>query len=492
MPEDRDQLFEQALARHLRAGGAGESMCLDPEILAAYHERTLSPEEVASAKSHIVSCARCQRVLAQLETTETLDKLYDTEQVDVPVLAALDATVEPHPQPVSLESRSPATFPGSSKVVALSLKKYFSARWAAPAGAIAAGLLIWISVRESRINIKPAAPAPTAEVVRNYEQAVPQGDAENLKDLAPLKELEKQKSEPASPGKLNEARKLPSVLSAPGLRDEKKDSGAASLFVPEEKSERNRQYSRKSQSAPRPGPSAAAAQAQTTDSIQRSDPRIAGRVTEQVEVAANATGDDAARADLDKAEPQKVQPAPARKSVVTGAAAQPAAPPPPPSPSGAAGGRMQSAEAFAQGEVITSADAARQATYNRAVSKVAFDIRIAAPGGKKIWSVGPQGQILYSKDSGLTWLPQFSGVPVNLSGGSAPSDQICWLVGAAGTILRTTDSGNHWQVIRSPISGDLGGVHAVDAKHASIWDASNRLSYETSDGGASWKQSTNE
>jgi photosystem II stability/assembly factor-like uncharacterized protein len=153
---------------------------------------------------------------------------------------------------------------------------------------------------------------------------------------------------------------------------------------------------------------------------------------------------------------------------------------------------MQSAEAFAQGEVITSADAARQATYNRAVSKVAFDIRIAAPGGKKIWSVGPQGQILYSKDSGLTWLPQFSGVPVNLSGGSAPSDQVCWLVGAAGTILRSTDSGNHWQVIRSPISGDLGGVHAVDAKHASIWDASNRLSYETSDGGASWKQSTNE
>jgi len=130
--------------------------------------------------------------------------------------------------------------------------------------------------------------------------------------------------------------------------------------------------------------------------------------------------------------------------------------------------------------------------YNKAVSKVGLDIRIAAPGGKKIWSVGPNGQILHSKDSGRTWLPQFSGVAVNLSAGAAPSDQVCWLVGAAGTVLRTTDGGEHWQTLRTPISGDLGGLHASDAKHASIWDAPHRQSYETSDGGATWKQTANE
>jgi len=490
MPEDRDQLFEQALARHLRAGGAAESVCLDPEMLAAYHERTLSPEEVASVKSHIVSCALCQDVLAQLEATETLDEEHDTEPADVPARAAAGVSVQVHPQSVSFESKSSAPRETSSKVVAIPPKKYFSLRWVAPAGAIAAGLLIWISFREARIDIKPSAPA--TQVAENFQQAVPRSNAENLKDLAPLKELEKRKSEPAYSEKLNETRKLPSVVLSPGMRDEKKDTGVARLPLPEEKSERAREYSRKSQIAPRPGPSAAAAQAQATDSIQRSDLVIAGRVKEQVEVTANAPALVQAPADLDKAEAQKVPPVPAAKSAVTGAAAQPAAPPPPAAPSGAAGGQVQSAGVFAQTEVVTSADVARQATYNHAVSKVAFDIRIAAPGGKRIWSVGPSGQILHSKDSGLTWLPQFSGVPANLSGGSAPSDKVCWLIGAAGTVLRTTDSGNHWQVIRSPISGDLGGVHASDAKHASIWDASNRLSYETSDGGATWKQSANE
>ncbi|HEU0370293.1 MAG TPA: YCF48-related protein, partial [Candidatus Acidoferrum sp.] len=88
--------------------------------------------------------------------------------------------------------------------------------------------------------------------------------------------------------------------------------------------------------------------------------------------------------------------------------------------------------------------------------------------------------------------PQFSGVSAALSSGSAPSGKVCWIAGAAGTLLRTTDGGNHWEVLHTPISGDLGGVHAADAKRASIWDAPNRLSYETSDGGATWKQTADD
>jgi photosystem II stability/assembly factor-like uncharacterized protein len=121
-----------------------------------------------------------------------------------------------------------------------------------------------------------------------------------------------------------------------------------------------------------------------------------------------------------------------------------------------------------------------------------LDIRISSPGGKKIWRVGPNGQILYSKDHGQSWLLQTSGVSANLTAGSAPSEKVCWIVGAAGTLLRTTDGGDHWQTITAPITGDLGGVHAADARHASIWDAPNHLGYETSDGGATWKPSANE
>jgi hypothetical protein len=66
--EDREQSFEQALARNLgdnapTAGGT-RRVCADAETLAAYHERLLAPEEMTFWKEHIASCSRCQQILA--------------------------------------------------------------------------------------------------------------------------------------------------------------------------------------------------------------------------------------------------------------------------------------------------------------------------------------------------------------------------------------------------------------------------------------------
>jgi len=469
MPEDRDQLFEQALARHLREEGDGAALCLDPETLAAYYECTLSPEEVSSAKSHIVSCARCQEILAHLETTQEVNESRDLAEHSPELIAGLNAS-----QVASVRDR---TFPlrasvateraSTKKIIAIPPKKYFSLRWAAPAGAIAAGLLIWIGVRESRLAIKPSAPA--AQVAGARQQPLPSSDAEERKESDSASGLKTKKSDQAASA--GRAPAAPEVA----LRDEQKD------FAVDQKLEAREKPAGPPARLPRlsrSGPSAAAGQAQATDSIQRGDRVLVDGAAQTVEVVP-------APADLERAQ---VQPAPAAKSAITGASAPPPAPPPP--SAGAAG--VQVAGALAENEVITRAEVSKQAMYNKAVSKVGLDIRIAAPGGKKIWSVGPNGQILHSKDSGRTWLPQFSGVAVNLSAGAAPSDQVCWLVGAAGTVLRTTDGGEHWQTLRTPISGDLGGLHASDAKHASIWDAPHRQSYETSDGGATWKQTANE
>ena len=75
--DDREQEFERALARHLRdAQGA----CPDAEILAAYHERTLSLEEMAKWKEHIAACERCQEALALVEQTEAVDSEEWKEQ----------------------------------------------------------------------------------------------------------------------------------------------------------------------------------------------------------------------------------------------------------------------------------------------------------------------------------------------------------------------------------------------------------------------------
>src|SRR6267378_8450676 len=79
--EERDRVFEKALAQRLRsdAAAAAESACLDAEVLAAYHERQLSSEEMSAAKDHLVSCARCQETLAQLEATQDVNVLQNRE-----------------------------------------------------------------------------------------------------------------------------------------------------------------------------------------------------------------------------------------------------------------------------------------------------------------------------------------------------------------------------------------------------------------------------
>lgn len=115
---------------------------------------------------------------------------------------------------------------------------------------------------------------------------------------------------------------------------------------------------------------------------------------------------------------------------------------------------------------------------------------ILTPDNKVFWRLQPPGTLRLTTDGGRTFKPLDTGANSNLTAGFAPSSRVCWLAGKAGTLLLTTDRGGHWTRISTPITGDLGGVHAAGARHASIWDAANRISYETSDGGATWKQTS--
>jgi hypothetical protein len=84
-PDPRDRNFDKALARHFRPGAPSDESvnlppelglqaddCPDAETLAAYHERSLVPSEMNSWKEHIVGCAHCQMVLAELEATDNI------------------------------------------------------------------------------------------------------------------------------------------------------------------------------------------------------------------------------------------------------------------------------------------------------------------------------------------------------------------------------------------------------------------------------------
>jgi hypothetical protein len=86
--EDRERKFEQALARHLRAeAGAGADTdgsavaCPDAEVLAAFHERMLSSEEMNAVKEHVSGCSRCQEVLVHLESTDSVELQGEEEKI---------------------------------------------------------------------------------------------------------------------------------------------------------------------------------------------------------------------------------------------------------------------------------------------------------------------------------------------------------------------------------------------------------------------------
>src|SRR5437879_8700620 len=112
-PEERDRSFDKALARHLRsavdagqaAGMAGElgsqsGACPDPETLAAYHERSLLPEQLNSLKEHLVGCANCQTVLAHLESSDEIPlQAAEEDQVFAKTASApvISASRQSHP-----------------------------------------------------------------------------------------------------------------------------------------------------------------------------------------------------------------------------------------------------------------------------------------------------------------------------------------------------------------------------------------------------------
>ena len=474
--EDRDRLFEKALAQQLRQEAAyGAAACLDPETLAAYHERLLSAEEMSMAKNHLVRCARCQEILAQLEATQEVVDLEDQRKVPVSIEAkdgALrDAIAE---VPDLLGSRAAAPAAAKGKVVQLATKRSAVLRWAAPVGAIAAALLLWVGVSEFR----------TQHGFSEQAKQVAESRSENGR---------RQESEPASPS--FEPQKNQAVA-----RDELKEQAAASP-----------RSTRKSPSEEPGSASALNAPLGAESKTEKKSPAAPHAITRELADAAKpssgfAVGSGEAPS-IEKSKEEEVAQAKsdgveafesrrdtldADKKLQAAGALSGAAAAPPPAPSAKA---KQSA---AESVEVSSANVLSKDANDRAYSTVALagglatPFSVEAPGGRSVWRFGDQGAIFHSKNSGKAWESQISGVTRKLVAGSAPSEKVCWIAGANGTLLRTTNGGKHWQLVITPISGDLGGVQATDANHASIWDAPNRASYQTADGGVTWQRTANQ
>src|SRR6266851_36912 len=493
--EDRDRLFERALARHLRdhSGGA-DPACLDAEMLAAYYEGALSEEEMSSAKNHLVSCPRCREIAAQLAATQTVSELRNQEDESTirgAVSTPKNSEVYGDAARASKATRAPRET--ESRVAHFPTKKKWLLRWAAPAAAIAAGILLYVGARDFAWQ-KTKRAEPATQIAENREdharvrdsyaapaepQTAPQATPKQKDDDLAARVSRQQTPKPAPGVLLDELESLSSKAEPPkDSKEEKKSAPSMKLATPTIGGNANTLQSG--------GRISAIEQSKNLAKTKRSD-------------AADKSGvAGSPRNERDAEQRQSLQ-AQASGAATGAPAAAPSSPAPSPAPPASASRQITVTAAAPQAATetveVTSAPKKKEADLP-VMSRNEMSILGLAPSGmtaqngNSIWRFGEHGAIAHSSDGGKTWQPQVAAVAATLASGSAPAKNICWIAGAAGTLLRTTDGGKHWQLIVTPIAGDLGGVLASDGKHANIWDAAHRETFQTSNGGKTWEKKT--
>ena len=450
MPQDdRDRKFEKALGAHLRAA------CPDAEILASYHERSLSPDEMILWKKHISGCGACQEVLSGLEASEHV-VLEDEQKKNLATFGQrTETTRKIRNEPMEETALFPAV-PAEPAQRAMP-RRMAAWRWAAPAGAIAAGLLVFAVVTELHhqkpVSLPPTqiaenhlpAGEPAAEVKTADSSISPKMKASNQEVTTSKEEAKPEPASPTANGKLPSAEAVPGTENAEGMRKSALDS------------ERNEIANDKLQ-----------------EKIELKDQEMRKKAA-----AGFANGPSPQSAQQQMANQQRQAPA---------AVSAPAAPPPAPQSAEARDEKSRGAGAVAgaaSSSQVQEVAPSRPAEFLRA-SSAAPPSFVSSPGHDALWRVGANGMILYSSDDAAHWESQSSGVAAELTTGSAPSAKVCWVVGKPGTILRTVNGGHEWQRVNSPIAGDIGGIQASDGLHARIWEAGGKASFETSDGGKIW------
>lgn len=450
MPADeRDSQFERALARHL-SHAPGEVSCPDAETLAAYYERSLSVEETARWKEHIAACVRCQEALSLVEQTENVQTTEEQNQRELEGVAQLATQTTTQGRDSAPQTPADYVTPGraSSPASLRRLRPRAAWSWIVPLGAVAAGAIVVVGVHE----IHSQRAKETQIALQRLPAPLP----------APLESTAKEavRKEEAPVARSQNAVNAPKSIAPSSNASPTQSLSPAGPPASKELSQSARQESPHAKTRPsvslEPPPSVSS-YAASADALQTNAPPAPSAVPA---TPGAATPSAAAQQDQENKKAQAKVGEIQRNAAATG---------------------------------MTQAEMVAVPTDNLLVQTALNNRRyIVAPGEKHAWRLGDGGLIEVSTDRGKTWKPQSSGVGQDLTAGSATSDKVCWVVGKSGTLLLTTDGGKHWNRIAAPITSDFGGVHATDASHASIWDVSNRTSFETNDGGVTWQRIANE
>ena len=448
--DDRDRQLDRALARRL--SDSRDAACPDAEILAAYHERTLSLEEMAEWKEHIASCSRCQEALALVEESEKVLAEDGKEQEVEDYLVAAEPSTLPEAQAapalgsrnLRLDAATPRAADASTRIPAKRASR-LNWRWVAPVGALAAAVIVWIGVRDMEVANKAAKQSVETAANRTVPPA-----AASPPLLAPRAEVEQYRTNRnAAP-------------TAPKPHKDEQVAGGVPQVLQQSEQARPLEREDRVSGAAKPGVNESTAMVAQSEVKKSRAPGAAPAPSTPARDAAGLEANEPVTNQLEAVRPS------ARQSVEATAAAP----------------TLNTSQSDLQMMARDSKDLLRLAAEDHRL--------IVAPGQKHVWRVGEGGSIARSTDGGKTWKKQNSGVTVDLTSGSAISDKVAWIAGKSGTLLLTADGGKHWKQIPTPITGDLGGVHALDQAHASIWDVSNRESFLTNDGGETWMPARNE
>jgi len=404
--------------------------CPEPEILAAYFERSLDSEEKKRYELHLSECARCREQLAAMY------------RADEP---ALGHATQPH---------------GPSRWAWL-----WDWRWLAPAAAVLVIAAIWtarrpISKPASESSAPPLVamnrpaeptqapmPAPRPEQHSNFVSRIPNktlvapdaGAAGAVKQSPALTE-----SHPAENDK-ELASNQPTLATATNALDDLKRKDEQSVRRDSAGAEIGVASGATPSRMATPAAVAPAPAARAAGPTQAEGGVIGGLIADQA-VAANQS--------------------PATKAKPSG------------SPTG-----VRTLTQQAQTQTVMQS----RALELEAADRRSTAIIIPTPDPKVRWRIAGGGVVELSKDGGTTWQSQqlrsFQANPL-ITAGNAPTAKICWLVGRDGVILLTRDA-EHWVPIPPPLSVDFVGVIAKDNFSATVTAADGRK-FSTDDAGDHW------
>jgi len=488
--ESRDRRREEALAR--RVGDALDQLahreaveCPDAEVIAAYHEKSLQPDESARWENHFATCARCRKVLQVLAAS-----------VDAP----LDEKEVAHLGQLVAAARSPLEATTQTAEPARSVRLNWRRRWLAPALGIAAVLAIWFATHPPRRAPDQnsagtlIAQAPKSESGPSVETRSKQQSAE-----APVTPGNNNEADAEAPKDARAGRVQSANPSTDSLAKKKPDDGrVAREIAPSSNAPENNLRDEKKEKAESNGTGVG-----TGAGVGTGTP------------GGTAGGFYTPATGAQSAAPATVAPPhPPSPTAAELAAPQPA-------PSAQAGDKVQAANQLppSVSQTVTVTEAAPQVELaNGAVSgspsgsnvkdlplngrnyqslakfdaQGEFPAQINSPSGKILWRAGKGGIIQRSTDAGRSWTSQASPLQEDWLAGAAVSDKICWIVGRNGTIARTTD-GNHWKkIVPPPMAADSSGkfpdwisIMASDAKNVTI-TASDQRHFATQNAGKTW------